>query len=298
VVLYVGVEDGIEDTVVPRLIAAGADLALMKAVYYPVDDNGASPQFTIPSDVPQLRQLVEKYEAELVIIDPITAFLDDKIDPYKDASVRRALGPIAQMAEDTDCTVVMILHFNKKVGQRAQHRGTGSPAFTNLSRAVMSALPDPENTGLSVLASVKNNNAPKPKSLAYEIVEETFREGRRTILASKIVWLGESDISADQAAGAEGHEPKKTAPTREAIKALILDILADGPRPASEVIDELVKHGGYSKRTIQDTAKHMGVETKRVFEGKKLLYHQWSLASAHSAPTASRRLPGEKQQRH
>jgi hypothetical protein len=284
-VLYIGVEDGLQDTVAPRLIAAGADRSRFGALYYPIDEEGISPQFTIPRDVPLLRQHIIKHEAELCLIDPITAFLSEKVESNGDAPVRRALSALSALSEETECTILMILHFNKKSGQKAQHRATASPAFVNLCRVVMAATDDPENVGLSVLTSVKNNIARKPRSLSYEVRDCAFMHGRVAIETSHIEWLGESDVSADQAVGAEGHDARKEAPIRTAIKELLLEILAEGPRVSSQVIAELEEHGGYSKRTIQDTAKRMGVKTKRVYDERtgKVAHHLWVLETGHAA---------------
>lgn len=138
-VVLVGVEDANDDTVVPRLIAAGADLNRVHALARPLDDKGQPRPFTIPDDINWLRCAINEVGAKLVVIDPITACLPETTRHGVDASIRRILMCLVDLARETDSAIVLIRHFNKATGMSAKNRGGGSVAYGALVRSVLSA---------------------------------------------------------------------------------------------------------------------------------------------------------------
>lgn len=156
-------EDDPEDTIKPRLIAAGADQKRVRVITHGI--NPSAP-FNITTDMFYLRKLVQSFDAKLVVIDPLMASLDAGTDSHNDASTRRAIYPLYLLARDFGLSAVVVRHLNKGSG-RALYRGGGSIAFVGAARACYSIGRDPEDRERRVLACVKNNLAPEPPSLAY-----------------------------------------------------------------------------------------------------------------------------------
>ena len=128
--MILSAEDGYADTIVPRLRAAGADLDRIVFVPAVATDDGEERELILPDHLAALREPVAAVAALLVIVDPITAYLTDAINTWRDSDVRRALRPLAAFAEETGCAVAVSRHLTKQTGSRAIYRGGGSIAFT------------------------------------------------------------------------------------------------------------------------------------------------------------------------
>ena len=166
-VVLISAEDDPEDTIVPRLMAAGADLNLVRLI-----EHGTQPDraFNIFTDVPALARIVMDIGAKVVVVDPLMAMLGDKIDSFKDDSVRAGLYPLYRLARDTGAAVIVVRHLNKGSGGKAIYRGGGSIAFIGAARAAYTVGRDPEDHDRRVMACVKMNIAKEPPSLAYSIL--------------------------------------------------------------------------------------------------------------------------------
>src|SRR5690606_23340966 len=148
-VLLLSAEDGLADTIAPRLAAAGADMSRVHALtdVPHIDDDGrvewAPPVF--PTDVDGSEEIVVERGGRLIVVDVLFAYLARGFDPYKDADMRRALTPIATMAGRTGATVILIRHMSKVGGAKAMYRGGGSIAIIGLSRAGFLVARDPDD---------------------------------------------------------------------------------------------------------------------------------------------------------
>jgi hypothetical protein len=226
-VVVLTAEDGLADTIRPRLEAAGADLRRIVA---------AKPEELPTLDEPgfeYILALIERVDAELVVIDPLMAFVPDQIDTHKDHHARRLLRKLSGLAESTGACVLVLRHPRKGSGANAKDAGSGSTAFTAAARVVLLAGGDPEDDSQKVLARVKGNlSAPFP-ALAYRLVADGF--------TVKIEWLRETDHVAEQLL-AQAADPEDRSALEEA-KDAILDLLADGPIAAELAIGELKKRG-------------------------------------------------------
>ena len=195
-VILVGVEDGVADTVVPRLIAAGADRSRIHMMKQARDANGQPEPFTIPDDVINLRRAIEEVNAALVVIDPITAFLSDKIKTGVDTSVRKALMTLADVAAQTGAAIVMVRHLNKSTGESAKNRGGGSVAFGGLARSglIAAKLNDDDRANTTArygLARAKGNLAPSDTAtLGYTVISSPADPD-----SPVIIWAGTLDPS-------------------------------------------------------------------------------------------------------
>src|SRR6266566_8159820 len=149
--VYVSYEDGIADTVVPRLKKMKADLTRIVSIkdvtVIDSEDERVTRPFSIADDLPLLEYAVMSVDARVVIIDPIMSALEGKIDSYKDQDVRRALNPLVTFAEETGVTVIMVRHYTKQSTDNIRHKGTGSLAFSNIARVGLAVLPDPNEEG-------------------------------------------------------------------------------------------------------------------------------------------------------
>lgn len=287
-VLLVGAEDDYADTVVPRLIVAGADLNRVHALNRPVDFDGNPVPFTIPTDIDWLRQAVRECGARLVIIDPITACLPENTRHGVDAEIRRILQHIADLAAEMDCAVVLIRHFNKAAGMSAKHRGGGSIAYTAVVRSVLSvaALTEPGPTGeMFALARTKGNLSPPPKTLGYSLVKAPTHPDLPEQLDPELGWAivqwGEAlDLNADQLVGADGakvSDARRAAPLRDECEQVLRELLADGPMRADEAIAKTREAVGCSAKPVKDASTYIGVIKNAVRIDGKVDHWTWEL---------------------
>jgi hypothetical protein len=247
-VVILSAEDGLADTIRPRLDAAGADVARVVAldkVKTADEPEGRLP--TLPEDVPELRRAIERVSADLVIVDPLMAFLGTETNSYRDQDVRHALHPLVKAAEETGAAILVIRHLNKSTGANPLYRGGGSIAFIGGARSGLLAAKDPDDDASRVLASTKCNLAPQPESLAFHLEQVGG--------ASRVVWDGVSVHDAGHLLAEPGDGAERSA-LAEA-KEIVADVLADGPMPAKElrrrVMDEDV-----SERTLRRAREALG----------------------------------------
>ena len=179
-VLIVTAEDHLAAVVRPRLEAAGADLELVRIVTVPV---------TLPDDVAVLGSLIRDYEAAMLVLDPLVAFIGDGVNTHRDHHVRRVLAPLADLAEETGVALVVVIHTNKGRDSEPLMRISGSVGFTGAARTVLLAADDPKEEARRIFAVVKSNLAEFPPVLAYRVVGVQL-EGE--ISTSRIEWLGEA----------------------------------------------------------------------------------------------------------
>jgi hypothetical protein len=154
-VLVAATEDSWEHTIVPRLIAAQADLTRMFRVDVVAAD-GAPLTLSLPQDVTALEQVARDVDAGLVILDPLLSRLDAHLDTHKDAEVRRALEPLSAMADAANVTVLGLIHVNKSVSSDALNLLMGSRAFPAVARNVLFVMTDPDNDAQRLLGQAKN----------------------------------------------------------------------------------------------------------------------------------------------
>ncbi|WP_231706573.1 AAA family ATPase [Tsukamurella conjunctivitidis] len=282
-VVLVGVEDDLADTVVPRLLAAGADMQRVATLARPRDDKGRPVPFLIPDDVDRLKSAIEEVDAALVIVDPITAFMSDAVRPGSDTANRKALMEIADVAEQTGTAVVLVRHLNKATGMSAKHRGGGSIAFTALARSSLLAAKLPpsderQNTDATHgLASIKGNLSRTPSALGYRLTSSRLDPD-----SPVVAWAGVLDEDADQLVGADGAKPdaRKAAPSRDEAARMLKELLAGGPMDAKEVRRMVSAETGCSEKTVANAAsKLLIVKTPIRGEGGKVDRWTWGLPS-------------------
>jgi hypothetical protein len=200
-VIILSAEDGLADTIRPRLDAAEGDPTRVHAIEgVPLRDrdgelilDAEGERVLRPPTLEDIRILeaaIRQTRAVLVIIDVLMAYVPTGKDSHKDQDIRTVLAPLAKLADRTNCTVLLLRHLNKDNRGVPMYRGGGSIAIVGAARAGLLAAPDPEDPDRRVLASVKNNLAPTPPSLAYRLV------AAGDYGAARVVWDGTTDYTA------------------------------------------------------------------------------------------------------
>jgi putative DNA primase/helicase len=200
-------EDSLEDTTIPRLEAAGADLRRVHLLMATRIQDGSERTFDLQADLELLeRKIAEIGDVSLVCIDPITSYLGN-VDSHKNADLRRVLEPIGRMAERARVGIVSNTHFAKPNGNgaRALHRFIGSIAFVAAARMAFIAVEDPDDSDRNLFLEAKNNLASQQQGLAYRKLQRLVGP-QSDIVASYIDWDREPvSMTADEALGSGGH---------------------------------------------------------------------------------------------
>jgi hypothetical protein len=261
-IAIVNVEDGKADTIVPRLMAHGADLDRIQIIDGIPDDQDGVRMLDLPRDVPELERFVKDHEIKVLIIDPVLTMLGG--DANKDQDARKALTPVRDMAERTGCAVIAVRHLNKSVGLKAIQRGGGNMGLIGVARAGAFFATDPEDDKRRIMAQHKANLAEKASSLVYRIVtSETYDTAR-------IEWMGTSEYDANGLA-ADGGTPHEKTQLEEA-REFLRDELSDGPMWAKQVFRD-ARDAGVQEITLRRAKTALRVRSEKIgVEG-----WQWSL---------------------
>jgi hypothetical protein len=175
-VVLLSAEDDLRDTINPRLVAAGAPQAQIPLLHVPSTkaDGG---QFSLgdPDDRFKLERMIARIDAKLVIVDPLNAYLGEKVDSHNDQKIRQVLGPLSEIANKTGAVVLCLRHLAKSGGTKAIYRGMGSIGYTAAARANFFVADHPEKKDRFVIAASKFNLGPKPPSLEYFIETVTVQ---------------------------------------------------------------------------------------------------------------------------
>ena len=250
-VIYQTAEDGLGDTVKPRLIEAGADLDRVLVI----DDSDV--QLTLSDE--RIEKAIIENNARLVIIDPIQAYLGADVDMNRANEVRPIFMRLGQVAQRTGCAILLIGHLNKAAGMQSLQRGLGSIDIAAAVRSVMFIGKLKHDPTMRILTHEKSSLAPPGASLAFSLGDEGgFR------------WVGEYDITADEMLS--GIELQRETKTQQA-KDLICTLLAGGKQVLSEDIDKAALERGIPGRTVRDAKRELGDALKsKIVEGRKKVF--------------------------
>src|SRR5450830_5687 len=250
-------EDVADDTLVPRLIASGADLSRCHFIEG-IAQHGESVPFDPSQDIPELHRAVEKIGGvSLLLIDPIVSAVAG--DMHRANDVRRSLQAIVDFAAAYGCAVVGITHFAKGgAGKAPQDRVIGSQAFGALARMVLVAAKE-EGGSRRVLARAKSNIAADDGGVAYSL-EVTMIDGR--IAATRALWDGVVEGTAREILGGVEYEDDGAGGERHDAEQFLRDLLTDGPMSTKQIkID--ASGAGYAWRTIERAKRDLGVEASK-----------------------------------
>ena len=235
-VIYQTAEDGLGDTIKPRLLAAGADCTKVMVI----DD---SEQPLTMADV-RLEEAIVQTKARMVVLDPIQGFLGAEVDMHRANEIRPLMKRIAILAEKYHCAIILIGHMNKNSNGKSSYRGLGSIDFQAAARSVLIVGRIKDEPEVRVVCHTKSSLAPEGKAIAFRLDKNNGFE-----------WIGEYDISADELLNGEGKGQK----TRKA-KEFLLEILADGGM-AQKKIEEEAEKLGIKKKTLRNAKMELGIDS-------------------------------------
>lgn len=263
-------EDSADDTLVPRLIAAGAD---MNKIYFieAVAENGISVPFDPAAHISDLHAKAEEIgNVALLIVDPIVSAVTG--DMHRANDVRRGLQGLVDFAETHDCAVLGVTHFAKGTGGRSpQERIIGSQAFGALARMVLVAAKE-EDGDRRVLARAKSNIAPDDGGMFYSLEVVEVDDGIR---AARVEWHGAVEGSAREIIGEVKHDETDGGSELDDVVQFLRDLLADGPM-RFHAVKTNADGAGHSLATIRRAKKRLGVTSVKE-SGSKNSNWKWCL---------------------
>ena len=284
-VIILCAEDGAADTIVPRLVAAGADRSRIHIVTA-VQEIGADGRrmFSLSHDMDILEREIRRIgNVGLVTIDPVDAYIGSGVDSHKNAAVRAVLEPLSEMAGRLRVAVLAITHFSKQPGGKAIYRFIGSIAHIGSARIGFTVVPDAENDGRVLLLHAKNNLAPRQPGLAFRLEQRIVADG---IVASSICFDSQHvSQTADEALAAEtGARSESSA--KDAAVEFLKDVLAND-RMAVADIEASARAAGMlgastpinKDKPFRDAKKEIGV--KATYDGYNRRW-VWELSKAPS----------------
>lgn len=237
-VIYQTAEDGLADTIKPRLESAGADCSRVLVI-----DEGQQ-ELTLCDE--RLEQAVQQTKAQLIVLDPIQAYLGCGVDMHRANEVRPVLKRVAAMAERTGCAVILIGHMNKAQGLKSGYRGLGSIDFRAAARSVLVVGRMKDDPMVRVVAQDKNSLAPEGKSIAFQLdVEHGFQ------------WKGICDLSVDDVLNGSGKLQTKTMQMEEELERILTGLVS-----AEDILNR-AKSLGVSERTLMIAKKNLGIISEK-----------------------------------
>ena len=231
-VIYQTAEDGLGDTIKPRLLAAGADCSKVMVI----DD---SDQPLTMADV-RLEEAIVQTKAKMVVLDPIQGFLGANVDMHRANEIRPLMKRIAVLAEKYHCAVILIGHMNKNSNGKSSYRGLGSIDFQAAARSVLIVGRVKDEPEVRVVCHMKSSLAPEGTSIAFRLDKNNGFE-----------WIGEYDISADELLNGDGRGQKS--------------------RKAKEFLLEILANGGMTQKKIAEEAEARGIKSKTLWNAKREL---------------------------
>jgi putative DNA primase/helicase len=254
-------EDAIDDTIVPRLAAAGADLQRVHLLAFAKTD-GVTRTFSLQADLDRLGAKINAIgDVSLVVIDPITSYMGTKIDSHHTVDVRAVLEPLQKFAERFDVAVLMISHPPKAGVTNVLNAVSGSGAFVDAPRMTFIVIKDPDNSARTLLLAGKNNIMRKADGMGYS-TESAFVGPDGVILTSRIVWDSlPVCMSANEALEREA-ERKRGSSSAEA-EGFLRERLGNGGGVLSKDLEGEAEAYGIKKRTLERARRKLGVKAQK-----------------------------------
>ena len=262
-VLFATSEDAWEFTMVPRLLAAGADLAMVGRVQ--VDDDGLTVGLTLPVDAAGLGTYMASHDVALLVLDPLTSVMDGRIDAHRDREVRTALEPLGQLAEGANAAVLGLVHLGKALSKDPVNLILGSRAFSAVARGALVAARDPDDEKSNVLSVEKSNlGRIDVPGLTYRIDGAEIATDEGMASAGLLTWTGETDLRVrDIMADADGDRSERDE-AEEWLTSYLID--RNGEASAGDVL-KAARADGIAPRTVQRARKRTGVTTAKASFG-------------------------------
>ena len=239
-IIYQTAEDGLADTVKPRLEKAQADCNNI----FVIDETDVSLSMLDE----RIEQAILKEKAKLMILDPIQAYLGAKMDMNRANEARDMTKHLGQVAERTGCAIVLIGHMNKNAGGKVAYRGMGSIDFFAVARSVLLVGRVKGQENWRAMIQIKNNLAERGHAQSFVLTDGVF------------TWKGDYDITEDELTG--GFAPKTSK--QEEAKDLLVSLSCTTKEAAVSQIQEKARDRGISWRTMEMVKKELQIKSKKV----------------------------------
>lgn len=244
-VLYLSAEDDAAYTIRPRIDAMGGDPSRIRVQgdFLSLDEKGLN----------ALMREVRRKPPDLLILDPLFAYVPSGQDMYKPNVIRQLLSFLKDIAETGDTAVLIVRHLTKAKHDKAIYRGGGSMDVIGAARSAFLVCEHPNDSSTKLVVHIKHNIAKRGQTQSYEIYSED--EGMATLN-----WLGPSDITIDDLISSEGGTAKMSA-LDEAIQFLRA-FLKNGPEASTKVEKEAAARD-ISEKTLERARRSLGVVSKK-----------------------------------
>jgi RecA-family ATPase len=261
-VLMLSAEDGLGDTLRPRLDAVGADVRRIFALNEPLTFDAAG--------LLRLEAAIIEHTPVLVIIDPLFAFTGGKVDIHRANECRAISAPLATIAERRGCAMLAVRHLGKsRGGGHALNAGIGSIDFTAAARSVLLVGRDPDEEQRRAVVQTKNNLAPHGEAIGYKLEDSQF------------FWTGASDLTAERILAAASDEGERSTITEA--EDFLRTALSSGGRDSKAIKDE-AKQAGISEATLRRAKARLKVQAKKVgLPGSHFQKWVWELSDSEGA---------------
>ena len=236
-IIYQTAEDGLADTVKPRLIAADADYKRITVI----DESTSELSFTDE----RLEQAIIETKAKLVILDPLQAYIGASVDMHRANEIRPIMKHLAEVAQRQQCAVVLIGHLNKAMGMKSSYRGLGSIDIPASARSVLLVGRIRDNPTVRVMAQVKSSLAPEGEPIAFELNKE-----------SGFHFIGKYNISIDDLLNGTGSVSKV-----EQAEKFLMEFLSDGTPKQQKIIQQQASYRNIGSRTLNDAKKNLNIKS-------------------------------------
>lgn len=238
-VIYQTAEDGLGDTIKPRLLSAGADCSRVMVI-----DDGDQALTMMDA---RLEEAIIQTKARFVVLDPIQGFLGADVDMHRANEIRPLMKRVALLAEKYHCAIILIGHMNKNSNGKSSYRGLGSIDFQAAARSVLIVGRIKDEPEIRVVCHVKSSLAPEGKSIAFRLDKDTGFE-----------WIGEYDISADDLLSGDNRGQKI-----HVAKEFLQEVLAFGSVAQTKVAEE-AESRGIKKKTLWNAKKELEIDSVKI----------------------------------
>ena len=247
-VVLLTAEDGLADTVRPRIDVQGGNADMVHVLEGIIDEGGHERLPSLVEDIHHLEQMVTSIDAHLVIVDPLNAYTG-KADSHNDAQIRRVLTPLAKMAERTGAAVLVVMHLNQATLQPALYRIQGTIGYVGAARSVLLVVRDKTDPALRMIVPIKSNLSAAMPAVSFTITEEPA-----------LAWQGIVEVDVAELLATALPEEQGA---REFARTLLQEILLDGCVPQQDVLKE-ARECGISEATLRRAAKDMNIQSARI----------------------------------
>ena len=252
-IIYQTAEDGIEDTIKPRLEKAGADCSMIRVI------DETDKELSMTDD--RLEQAIIETGARLIILDPIQAYIGATVDMHRANEIRPVLKHLGIIAEKHNCAIILIGHMNKASGSESTYRGLGSIDIQATARSVLLVARLRDKPNIRIMAHDKSSLTPAGDAIGFEMTED-----------NGMVCIGPYDITIDELlSGNEGRGKKKLDIAENFIKEYFG---SNKVIPSNEIMMEAAKRS-IKRNTLLSAKKKLGITSDKEKVEDRTIYWTW-----------------------